>query len=184
MSQATLHRAGPPRSAGPGARPGYTLVEMLIALTIFAVIFGAAMAMMGQQVKGFAQAGEGSSALQNVRFSIEELERAARSAGIGLAGGQPMMVYADSNVLAFNGDYKSKTLNDLDAIFIDTGTTEASTVELGKPNRFTLPGTSFSYPDTTYLGADHKAETLIFFFRPDSTTSRTDDYILFRQVNR
>ncbi len=164
-------------------REGFTLVELLIALTIFGVIFGAAMAMMGQQVQAFSRAGDASSALQNERFSIEQIERALRAAGIGLAEGQPMLVYADSSTIAVNGDYASNTPGDLDAIFINTGLSDAASTALGQLTRITIPGTSFRYPDTTYGGGTSPAETIIFFFQPDSTTARTDDYILFRQVN-
>jgi hypothetical protein len=51
----------------------------------------------------------------------------------------------------------------------------------------TIPNSTFVYPDTTYLqgpGINSFAETIIFFFRPDSSTTRADDYVLYRQVNQ
>lgn len=174
-----------PQGGAAAARPGFSLVETLIALTVFAVIFGAAMSMMGKEVNTFSRAGDASAALQSQRFSIEEIERSFRAAGIGLEDGQPMLVYADSSVLAVNGDYVSNTPGDSvnDAIYIDTAVSDAASTALKKSDRGLIPGTSFYYPDTTYGHGTAHAETMMFYFRKDSTTSRTDDYILFRQVN-
>ena len=44
-----------------------------------------------------------------------------------------------------------------------------------------IPGTAFRYPDTTYVNSP--AETIMYFFRPDSSTARDDDMVLFRRVN-
>ena len=57
-----------------------------------------------------------------------------------------------------------------------------------KSERMALPNSSplKYYPDTTYLaasGIQSGAETISYYLRPDSTTTRTDDYLLFRRVN-
>jgi hypothetical protein len=57
-----------------------------------------------------------------------------------------------------------------------------------KSERMALPNSSPAkyYPDTTYLaavGIQSGAETISYYLRPDSTTTRTDDYLLFRKVN-
>ncbi len=171
------------QAAGPAGRPGFSLLETLIALTIFAVIFGSAIVMMSREVDTFSRAGDASAALQNERFSVEQLERSFRAAGVSLADGQPMLILADTSVVAVNGDYVSNTRGDLDAIFIDTAVSDAASTALTKANRMRLPGSSFYYPDTSYSAGTAPAETIMFFFRPDSSTARTDDYVLFRQVN-
>jgi hypothetical protein len=45
--------------------------------------------------------------------------------------------------------------------------------------------TTTSYPDTAYRenGSNSPAETITFFFQPDATTPRADDFALYRQVN-
>ncbi len=162
-------------------RGGFTLVEMLLAFTIFGVIFAAALGMMGNEVKTFTRANDSTGAVQSARFALDEIERAARAAGIDLAQGQPTVVYADSNTLVLNGDYLSRTLGDTRSIFVDTGATDAVTMPMGIAGAgYRLPGTSARYPAVAYGGY---AETLMFFFRPDSSTARADDYILFREVN-
>jgi prepilin-type N-terminal cleavage/methylation domain-containing protein len=173
-------------SARSGARPGFSLVEMLIAFVVFAVIFGAAVTIMGEEIRTFAAANSSTTAVQNGRFAIDQLGRSFRAAGIGLGQGQPMLVYGDSSTVVVNGDYAANDRANLDAIFIDTLVSDAASTALGKAGRMRVPGTAFYYPDTTYRwGATGTApaETIIIFFRPDSTTPRTDDYILFRQVN-
>lgn len=164
-----------------GRRGGFSLVEMLLALAIFGVIFTAALGMMGNEVKAFTRANDATGALQNARFAVDQLERSIRAAGVGLGQGQPMLVYADSSILVLNGDYLSRTLNDTRSIFVDTAATDAITLPmaLSAPG-YRLPGTAFRYPLVAYGGS---AETIMFSFRPDSSTARTDDYILFRQVN-
>ncbi len=162
-------------------RGGFTLVEMLLAFTIFGVIFAAALGMMGNEVKSFTRANDATGALQNARFTVDELERTLRAGGVGLSQGQPMLVYADANSLVLNGDYLSRTLNDTRSIFVDTAATDAITLPMAvSAVTYRLPGTAFHYPVVAYGGS---AETIMFFFRPDSSTARTDDYILFRQVN-
>jgi hypothetical protein len=50
----------------------------------------------------------------------------------------------------------------------------------------TIPNSAVTWPDTLYLstaGTRSPAELLMFWFTPDTTTARTDDFVLFRQVN-
>ncbi len=162
-------------------RGGFTLLEMLLAFAVFGVIFTAALGMMGNEVKTFTRANDSSSAVQNARFAVDEIERAARAAGIDLAQGQPTVVYADDSTLVLNGNYLSRALGDTRSIFVDTGATDAMTMPMALAGPgYRLPGTGFRYPAAAYGGY---AETLMFFFRPDSSTARSDDYILFREVN-
>ena len=55
-----------------------------------------------------------------------------------------------------------------------------------RSERFTVPTTSFQYPDSTYRttgGELSPAETVIYYFTLDTSTTRTDDYMLLKQVN-
>ena len=166
-------------------RAGFSLVEMLIALTVFGVILSSALGMMAKQVSSTSSASDASNALQNLRFTFDQVERGLRAAGIGLGDGQPTLVYADSSVIVFNGNYMSNNKNDPASVFVDTMQTDLATTVLPSSRHIRIPGTAIYYPDTTYNegGKVGSAETILFYFRPDSTTARTDDYILFRQVN-
>jgi hypothetical protein len=99
---------------------------------------------------------------------------------------QPAFVYAGPNVVAFNADYATNLPNDPFAVYFDPDVPAGAVTALTKAQRVTLPLTTFTYPDTDYIagGSNSLAETIIFLVTPDSTTPRTDDYVLFEQVNR
>ncbi len=71
------------------------------------------------------------------------------------------------------------------AVYYNPDAPNGSTDAAGLAQRFTIPLTSVVYPDTNYLEGviNSSSETITFFFGPDSTTPRTDDYVLYRQIN-
>lgn len=166
-------------------RSGMTIVELLIALTVFGLVITGALGAFDTEARTFRTGNERLMMLQNYRFAMNAMELDLRAAGSGVAVQQPVLVYAGTDVVAFNADYASNTADDISAVFVDTAASEAETMALPRSRRMQLPGTSFSYPDTTYQvgGVNGPAETLIFFFAEDSATARTDDYELYRQVN-
>lgn len=166
-------------------RQGMTLVELLVAILIAALVLSAAMSFFQQQGQALSAGTSQMNVTQNHRFAIATLRRDLRTAGAGLSDPkQPPLLYAGEDVVAFNADYLSRDAGDPFAVYVDTGAAPGSVRALTVRNRIAIPGTTFTYPDTTYgKGGNSAAETVIFFFAPDSTTSRGDDYVLFRQVN-
>jgi hypothetical protein len=80
----------------------------------------------------------------------------------------------------------TNTTGDFHAVYYDPDAPNAIAQSLLQSQRFTLPLTSFAYPDTTYKDASgviSNAETIIFYFALDTSTTRTDDFVLYRQVN-
>jgi hypothetical protein len=79
----------------------------------------------------------------------------------------------------------SRLLGDPFSVNVDTTMPLLMVTALTKARRFTLPGTTWQYPDTTYFvgGSNSPAETVIFWFALDGTTLQTNDYVLWRQVN-
>jgi hypothetical protein len=65
--------------------------------------------------------------------------------------------------------------------FYDPDAPNGTVSAMTTAQQITVPNSSFAYPAVNYPTSP--AETLIFFVAPDSTTPRTDDMILFRQVN-
>ena len=168
------------------SREGVTLIEMLIAMTILSLAVGVAFAFMRQQSIAVMLGGNQMRVLQNHRFALGSLERDLRTAGVGIAPGQPFLIYADSQVVAFNADFVTVDPNErLNAVYVDPGAAREGTGAATRATRFQIPRTSFFYPDTSYFqgGGNSPAETVIFFFAPDSLTTRDDDYVLYRQVN-
>ena len=165
---------------------GLTLIEMLIALTVFSVVLAGALAFLRAQGRSFTLGSQRSAMLQNSRFAFDELEKDLRTAGAGAPDIQPAMIYAGPNVVAFNANYATRTPGDVFAVYYDPDVPIGAADAARRSDRFTIPTTTVAYPDTDYLQGgliNSPAETITFFFAPDSTTSRSDDYILYRQVN-
>jgi prepilin-type N-terminal cleavage/methylation domain-containing protein len=171
-------------------RRGMTLIEMLIAITVFSVILGAALGLLSKQSKGLDQGSNDMNMLQNLTFSGSLLEEEIRMAGANVPYKQPAIVYAGTNSFIFSADYASNT-DSLYTVYYNPGLPSGQVNALTSAQRFALSGTSpsFSYPDSNYFaagnsGANSPAETLSWFFQLDtSTVTPTNDYLLLRQVN-
>ncbi|HKK08803.1 MAG TPA: fibronectin type III domain-containing protein, partial [Gemmatimonadota bacterium] len=140
------------------------------------------------QAEGFRRGTDRFTVTQNARYAVNAIEKDVRTAGAHLTDGQPTLVYADSMAVAFNTDFATNDSDDPFAVYYEPEAADSSVVSLGKSQAFYIAGSSFTYPDTTYesaggSGAKSEAETISFMFRPDTSTDRTDDYMLLRQVN-
>lgn len=164
---------------------GFTLVELLVATLLSLVVLSAALAFFSQQGQALRLGTDRATVLQNQRFATAALRRELRATGSGVPAQQPFLVYAGMDVVAFNANYVTPDASDPFAVYVDPDAEPDETGALGKSGRITIPNSSFQYPDTTYResGMNSPAETIIFYFTPDATTSRTDDYVLMRQVN-
>jgi hypothetical protein len=77
---------------------------------------------------------------------------------------------------------------DVRAVYQLTDADTNGTRAMLKSDRTSLPNSSpaVGYPDTTYTaatGIESGAETISYYLRPDSTTTRTNDYLLLRRLN-
>jgi len=162
-------------------RGGFTIIELLIAITVFAIVLAAALELLGVQSRAMAMGADRVSATQNLQYAANWLTRDIRAAGTSVPPGQPFLVYADSEVIAFNADYATNLPADPSAMYYDPDLPPGAVMALTPANRIQIPLTNFWYPSTNYAGSP--AELIIFFFRPDSSTPRLDDYVLWRQVN-
>jgi hypothetical protein len=159
---------------------------MLIALTILLIAATAVIALVRQQSQASAQGIDRVRVFQNQRFAVGLLERELRAMGSGVPASQPFLVYGDSQTVVFNADLtaNSAALQGT-ALYLDPDASTASVYALTPASRITIPGTAFTYPDSSYSdGAGNSpAETVTFFFAADTATARTDDYVLYRQAN-
>ncbi len=169
------------------AARGMTMIEMMIALSVFGIVVTSALAMFRSQSRAFRSGNERVDALQNGLFAAEMLERELRAAGSGTGDIQPFLVYAGEDVVAFNADFVTNVANDVFSVYYDPNAPAGTVAAVTQAQRGQVPNSAFFYPDTTYSGpggVNSPAELIVFYFRPDSTTARTDDYVLLRQVNR
>lgn len=167
------------------SRPGMTLVELMVALAIFSVLLTTTLAFYQQQGKAFTEGNDRMAVMQNLRYAVNDIEQGVRTAGVGVPVKQPVIVYAASDVIAFNADYATNRPNDVFAVFYDPRVPSAAMSAVDPSRAFTIPRSSFAYPDSAYYSGsgNSPAETIVFYFAPDTSTAQSDDYALFRQVN-
>ncbi|MBX3173459.1 MAG: prepilin-type N-terminal cleavage/methylation domain-containing protein [Gemmatimonadaceae bacterium] len=167
------------------ARPGLTLVELTVSLLIFSLVMAGALSMLKSESRRFQLGGERSAIYQNGRFALNELEKDLRTSGAGAPDIQPQMVYLSDSVLVFNANYWTNTAGDVEAVYYSADAPDSAVAAMRTNSKITIPYTAIQYPDTNYLvaGLNSSAETMTFYFRADSSTARTDDYILWRRIN-
>lgn len=166
------------------ARAGFTLIELLVSISIYSIILVIGVGFVASQNSVFRRGLDQMSAIQNMRYALAALETDIPSLGTNVPTVQPSLVYADDDVLAFTGDYASNIANDIFATYIDLGAPSGQ-VTVPSPS-ISIPNSSTTWPDTLYLssaGTRSPAELLVFWFAPDTSTSRADDYVLYREVN-
>jgi len=170
-------------------RRGVTLIEMLIAITVFSLVMASTLGFLSKQGKGLDRNSTDMGMLQNLSFAGSLLEQEIRLAGANVPSKQPGLVYAGTNAIVFNADYASN-IDSLYAVYYNPGLPSGQINALTPSQRIALPGTSpaYSYPDSLYFASGlsaiiSPAETIDWFFALDSSTAVTNDYLLMRQVN-
>jgi prepilin-type N-terminal cleavage/methylation domain-containing protein len=168
-------------------RRGFSLVELLIAIVVMAVVLAGTMNFFMGQSRTFRKATTDMVLLQNARFATDLLNEHFRAVGANLTVGQPSVIYADRNTFAFNADYATNISGDINAIYYEPKAPTNQVQSLLKAQAYTIPNSSpaLSYPaaDYTQAGAPSPAEAITFWFAKDTETTRADDYVLLRQVN-
>jgi prepilin-type N-terminal cleavage/methylation domain-containing protein len=168
-------------------RRGFSLVELLIAIVVMAIVLAGTMNFFMGQSRTFRKATTDMVLLQNARFATDLLNEHFRSVGANLTVGQPSAIYADKNTFAFNADYATNVAGDIDAIYYEPKAPTSQTQSLLKAQAFTIPNSApaLLYPGADYMqaGVPSPAETITFSFAPDTETARSDDFVLLRQVN-
>lgn len=174
-----------PREGRLAARGGMTLIEMIVALTIFSFIMAGALSMLRSESKRFQLGGERAAMYQNGRFAMNEMEKDLRTSGAGAPDIQPQLVYIADSVIVFNANYWTNTPGDVEAVYYVSSAPDSAVAAMRTTGKITIPFTAIQYPDTNYLvgGLNSAAETIIFWFGRDSSTTRTDDFVLWRRIN-
>lgn len=174
----------------PRGRRGLTLVEMLIAIVVMSGLMAAVLVALRSQTSSFRRGTAREEMLVNGRYAMQQVDRVLRTAGAGISSSQPTIVYADSNVIAFNADYWTTT-NDTTlircAVYMDPSAPAGSLDALTSSTTVTIANSAYTYPKPTYLpaSANCSAETIQLYLRPDSTTTdEANDFILLQRVNR
>ncbi len=173
------------------ARRGFTLAELMVALVVFGVIMTSAFSFLLAQGKGFRSLATKAAQIQNGRFGRDIMRQELRTAGTNVTDVQPMLVYANDSVIAFNSDLttnRTDSANFTGAVYVDINATSDEVNAMSLSNAITIPGSNpgFTYPLANYsniTGTTGEAETIIFRFVRDTSSSNSSDKMLLRQVN-
>ena len=180
-----------PNASATRARRGFSLAELMIAMVVFGCIMTGAFSFLLAQSKGFRALALKSAKIQNGRFGRDIMRTEVRTAGTNVTDEQPVLVYANDSVFAFNSDLTTNRLDSAEftgAVYVDTYASNAEVESINLSNAMTIPGSSpgFTYPLQNYtrvLGTDGEAELVIFRFVRDTTSSDVLDKMLVRHVN-
>ena len=167
-------------------RHGFTMVEMVVSMTILLAVSAVSMSVLKSQTRIMRNQGGRVDAEQNAVFAMSTLERELRMAGAGVVNAQPVLVAAGDSALTFNANLVSPTLGDVSAVNDDPDADPSAVSVLRKGNQFVLPGTTFTYPESTYMqaaGVESGAETISYWLAHDSTSSHSNEFILWRRAN-
>ena len=166
-------------------REGVTLIEMMIAIVLFVLVFGLAVPFFRYQARSVSASAGRLDALQNARYAQSAIDRDLRISGIGIVQAQPMIVQADGFAVTFNADLATKDINDPMSIYYDADMDSSGTDAMNNANKVTLPNSAKTYPDSNYMNGaiTSPAETIQYWLVKDSAATRTDQYILYRRVN-
>lgn len=162
---------------------GFTLVELMISLVMLSIVMTATISVFRLQTRTFRMGGERLDLYQNLRYAVSTVDRMLRTTGAGVSNQQPMFIYGDNDIVAFNANY-TNDIQDNCAVNINPDAPPGSFEMLPLASALQFPNTAFTYPAANYPAGACRAETIVFFFRPDSTTVDEDnDFLLLLQVN-
>ena len=168
------------------SRTGFTLIEVLISMTLVLLILGIGSQFFRKQSNAIAAQAGRLEVQQNGQFGLATLDRELRMAGAGVVDAQPMLVQADTLALSFNADLVSKSTGDVGAVYIDVDADSDAVGIWRKGDALTLPRSARSYPESTYMkasGVPSDAETISYWLSKDSTAKASNEYVLFRRAN-
>jgi prepilin-type N-terminal cleavage/methylation domain-containing protein len=168
------------------ARAGFTLIEVLISMTILLSVLGIATNLFRKQGSVIAAQSGRLEAQQTAQFTLSTLDRELRLAGVGVVDMQPILVQAEANAVTFNADLVSFVPGDPSAVYYDEDATEQFALGWQSSAKKMLPMSSRLYPESTYMrtaGFPSGAETISFWLSADSSAKGPNEYILWRRIN-
>jgi prepilin-type N-terminal cleavage/methylation domain-containing protein len=167
-------------------RRGFTLIEMLIAVTMMLLIFAMVVPFLQTQMHTVGQSAGNLDALQNARYTQNAIDRELRVAGAGVVPQQSFIVQAAPMSVTFNAALVTADSSDPTAVYYDPHVDTSTTHALPAAQAITLPTSAATYPSQDYVsspGVLSTAETVSFYLLRDSTAPITNVYTLYRRVN-
>lgn len=174
------------KSPSSASRSGFTLLEMMISITLIAIALALTVPFFRIEVQAVGNIAGRDDAQQNARYGVSMIDRELRVAGVGVVDPQPLVVMAAPYAITFNVDLVSRDINDRGASYYDPDIDPNAAAAMPKSAKMALPLSSVQYPDSNYTqqgGAPSEAETISFWVALDPDPSANGTYALFRRVN-
>ncbi len=170
--------------SGRRRRPGFTIIELLIAMSVTLVIVAVAAPLYMAQTRSVNNTAGRTDATRSANFAIDAIEQDLRNTGVGAYDGQPMLLRAAIDAVSFNANMVTARTNDIVSVFYDPDADSTALGSLTTSTSVTLPNSSTTYPAASYVS---NAETISYYVRSDTGTSPIaggQRVILYRRVNR
>ena len=167
-----------------GRRAGFSLVEMVVAMSLTLVVFAITLPFVRVQSRALGASAGRLDAEQIARYAQRAIDRELRLAQAD--PGQPLLVYAGPMAIAFTANLLAPDTTDPNALSVQPGAPASLTEAWLVAEAATLPLTSTSYPTEDHTDADgapSRNETVMYFLHPDTVSDRSDIYVLYRRVN-
>ncbi len=166
-------------------RGGFTMVEMIFAVSITVLVFSIAVPFFRAQTRAMDAGAGRLDAFQSARYAVARIEADLRLAGG--EEGQPVIVQAAPFAIAFNANRQGiTTTSDPNASTWDA-TLDSLTTQSWLVSRATsLRTSSKTYPAAAYTNANgttSQAETIQYFLHADTAGGLSNLYVLYRRVN-
>lgn len=165
-------------------RRGFTLIEILISMTLSLMVLAVAIPFFRVQAKSLEKGVGRQEATQNARFAQNTIDRELRLAGGEV--GQPIIVQATPFAITFNVNLVSNVADDPGAVYIDTDADSQAVSAWPLARAGALPLTGTTYPSRDYFDAAGNAsgaETISYWVTLDPSAPQANTYTLWRRVN-
>lgn len=166
-----------------GRPAGFSLVEMMVAMTITMLVFAITLPFVRAQTRSLGSTAGRMDADQVARFAMRAIEQDLRRA----AGeyGQPTIVAAGGMLLSFNANIRRADTLDVGALETEVLGFNAGAAWPVSRAAF-IPTTTRSYPTADYVNAEGdttRTETVTYYLQADTASTKPDTYIMYRQFN-
>jgi Tfp pilus assembly protein PilW len=155
-------------------RPGFSLVEMLVAITLTLAVFAITLPFVRAQSRALGANAGRLDAEQVARYAQRAIDgdlRLATADGIG----QPVIVQAAPMAISFNVNLIAPDTTDPNALTIEAGAATTLTESWRLSGAAALPLVAKVYPTVDYstaAGTISRNETVSYFLRPDTVSGR------------
>lgn len=166
------------------AVPGFTVVEIIVAMTLTLAVFAITLPFVRAQTRALGVSAGRMDAEQLARYAQRAIDADLRRTSAD--AGQPLLVYAGPRGISFTANLLSRDTLDPSAAELSAGAATTLTESWRLSDAAAIPLTARNFPTRDYTGPDSGIshnETISYYLTSDTTTGRSDIYVLYRRVN-